>query len=172
MYADYKDQSNQTLVHILGTFLFQFLNTAEEPILDEVIQKLHEIRRKRRKVETEDILALLKLPLPLHQSKRMFICIDAIDELEPMVLQQLLNVLKGLVTNNTRVFLTGRSHIGSEVQKYFQVVERYKVTISASQQDIQEFVGKQITDDLDPEAMDEVLANDIVNAIVKKSHGM
>ena len=170
MYADYKDQSNQTLVHILGSLLRQFLNTAEEPILDEVIQKLHGIRNKGKKVETEDILALLKLQL--HQLKRMFICIDAIDELEPKVLQQLLNVLKGLVTNNTRVFLTGRSHIGSEVQKYFQVVEGYKVTISASQQDIQEFVGKQITDDLDPDAMDEALAKDIVDAIVKKSHGM
>ena len=81
-------------------------------------------------------------------------------------------MLKGLVTNNTHLFLTGRSHIESEVQKYFQVVERYKVTISASQQDIQEFVEKQITNDLDPDAMDEILAKDIIDAIVKRSHGM
>ena len=169
LYADYKDQSNQTLVHILGTFLRQFLNTAEEPILDEVIQRLHDIRNKGRKVETEDILALLKLQL---HYKRMFICIDAIDELDPKVLQQLLNVLKGLDANNTRLFFTGRNHIASEVQKYFQVAEKNKVTICASQQDIQEFVGKQIIDDLNPDAMDKVLAKDIVDAIVQKSQGM
>ena len=170
LYADYKDQSNQTLVHILGSFLRQFLNTAKEPILDEVIQKLHDIRDKGKKVETEDILALLKLQL--HHLKRMFICIDAIDELDPKVLQQLFNALKGLVSNNTRLFFTGRSHVESEVQKYFQVVEKNKVTISASQQDIQEFVGKQIIDDLNPDAMDEVLAKDIVDAIIQKSQGM
>lgn len=171
LYADYKDQTHQTLVHILGSFLRQLLTTSLEPIPDEVVQKLQNIRHRGGKVGSEDILALLKLRL--QQLKQAFICIDAVDELDPKVLQQLLNVLKGLVTNNnTRLFLTGRSHIESEVQKYFQVMERYKVTISASQQDIQEFVGKQITDDLDPDAMDEILAKDIVDAIVKKSHGM
>ena len=170
MYADYKDQNNQTLVHILGSFLHQLLTTAQQPIPDEVVQKLHDIQVQGKKVETEDILALLKIRL--QQFKRAFICIDAVDELEPRVLQQLLIVLKDIVTNDTRLFLTGRGHIESEIQKHLQVSQRYKTIISASQRDIQEFVEQQITHDLNSDAMDEVLAKDIADAITEKSQGM
>ena len=170
MYADYKDQSNQTLVHILGSFLHQFLTTSQQPIPDEVVKKLHDIRCQGRKVKTEDILALLKIRL--DQFQRAFICIDATDELEPRVLQQLLKVLKDLVTNDTRLFLTGRGHVKSEIQKHLQVAQSYRATITASQQDIQEFVEQQINDDLNPDVMNEILAKDIANTIVEKSQGM
>ena len=171
MYSDYKDQTNQTLVHILGSFLLQFLTTIPEPIPEEVIQKLEDIQRGGRKVEKEVILNLLKIRL--HQLQRAFICIDAVDELDPKVRQQLLIVLKELVTkNNTRLFLTARGHIESEVQKYFKVAQGYSIKISASPQDIREFVGQQIKEDLNSDAMDEVLARDIVNSIIEKSQGM
>ena len=113
------------------------------------------------------------LRIRLQQFKRAFICIDAIDELEPQVLRQLLNVLNDMVmvTNNTRLFLTGRGHIEGEVQKHL-VVQRYKVIISAHQEDVEEFVQQQIIDDPNPDAMDEVLAKDVVDAILKKSQGM
>ena len=131
---------------------------------------LDSIRRHRKQVETGDILAMLKIRL--HQLKRAFICIDAVDELEPKVLQQLLNVLKELLTHNTCLFLTGRGHIESEVQKHLHVVEEYKVIISAKEKDIQEFVEQQIADDLNPDAMDELLAREIIDAIIAKSQGM
>ena len=164
-----KDQSNQTLVHILGSFLCQFLSTVP-PIPEEIVKKLDGIRNQRKKVETGDILDMLKIRL--HQLKRAFICIDAADELEPKVLQQLLNVLKELLTHKARVFLTGRDHIESKVQKHLQVVQKYKITISAKEKDIQEFVEQQIADDLNPDAMDELLAKEIINAIITKSQGM
>lgn len=172
LYADYKDQADQTLTNILGTFLRQLLTAIPEPIPDEIIQKLGDIYHGGRKVEAEDNLALLKIRL--HQLKRAFICVDAIDELETKVRQQLLNVLKELVTkSNTCLFLTGRDHVESEVQKCFSVSQRHKVIISASQQDIQEFVRQEIEDhDLNPEAMDELLAEEIVDTITKKSQGM
>ena len=171
LYADYKDQSNQTLVNILGSFLNQFLTTVPEPIPEEVTQKLNDINNGGRKVEIEDILGLLKIRL--LQLSSAFICIDAVDELEPKVRRQLLIVLKELVmSNNLRLFLTGRSHIESEVQKYFKIPQSYSVIISASQQDIREFMKQQIMDDLNPDAMDEGLAKDIVDALIKKSQGM
>ena len=174
LYCDYKDQNNQTLVHILGTFLRQFLTATQEPIPipEEVVQKLSHIQRQGAKVRAEDNLALLKLQL--QRLKRAFICIDAVDELEPRVRRELLTVLKELGTNNTRLFLTGRGHIESEVQTYFPVEQRDAVVISARQQDIQEFVRQQIEKDhsLNPEAIDDVLAKDIEDAIVNKSQGM
>ena len=169
LYADYNDRIRQTLVHILGSFLRQFISTAIEPIPDEVIQKLQDIRRRGGKLSPEDILALLKIQL--RQLKFAFICIDAVDELEPRVRYQLLDVLNTLGTN-TRVFLTGRGHIESAIQNRLQVMQKYKVTISASRQDIQAVVKEQIMTDPYPDAMDQVLAEEIVDAIVSKSHGM
>ena len=168
MYADYNDQKNQTLVHILGSILHQFLTTAQQPIPDKVVEILRSIRNKGKNVGTEDILTLLKIRL--QQFKRAFICIDAADELEPRVLQQLLKVFKDLITEDTRLFLTGRGHIESEIQKHLP--QGYKATISASQEDIQKFVEQQIMDDLNPDAMDTALAKDIADAVIGKSQGM
>ena len=172
MYADYKDQDNQTLVHILGTFLRQLLTTTQDPIPDEVIKKLHDIQHKGRKVGFEDNLALLKIRL--HQLPKAFICIDAVDELEPHVRRQLLDVLKELGKENTRLFLTGRDYIENEVQKRFQIIQGNKVIVSATQQGVEEFVWQKIEEDhdLNPDAMDEVLARDIVDTIATKSKGM
>ena len=170
MYADYKDQNDQTLVHILGSLLRQFLNTAQQPILDEVAKKLRDIQCMGKNVETQDILPLLKQQL--KQFKRAFICIDAVDELKPEVQQQLLRELKDLVTNDTRIFLTGRDHIQSKIEEHLQIVPRYKTTISASQPDIQKLVEQQIQDDLNSDAMDEVLAKNIADGIIGKSQGM
>ena len=173
LYADYKDQSNQTLDHVLGSFLRQLLTIGQDPP-DHVVEKLNKIRHQGKKVNTEDILALLKGQLdPL---KRMFICIDAVDELEPKVRQQLLNVLKELATirTNIRLFLTGRGYVENEVQIHFNIAQRFKVIINASQQDIQEFVLQEIKADhyLNSEAMDEGLEKDIVDTITRKSDGM
>ena len=157
-------------MHILGSLLRQFLTTAQQPIPDEVAEKLRAIQLQGKTVGTEDILALLKIRL--KQFKRAFICIDAADELEGKVLQQLLKKLKGLVTNDTRLFLTGRSHIGNKIEEYLEIIPRYKATISATQQDIQKFIEQEIKDDLNPGAMDDTLARNIVDTIFKKSQGM
>ena len=174
LYADYKDQNNQTLVNILGTFLRQFLATTQTPMPDEVTNKLHDIQREGGKVGFQDNLALLRIQL--HHLKCAFICIDAIDELDPDVRWKLLKELKELDTENTRtrIFLTGREHVASEVQKQFQIPERNKVIISATRQDIEEFLNQKIQEnrERDSAAMDDILAKAIVDTIIEKSQGM
>ena len=172
LYADYKDQNSQTLVNILGSFLHQLLTTTTVPTVpDEVINKLQEIKSRRGKLGTEDCLALLKVRL--NQLKHAFVCIDAVDELEAKVRRELLKVLKELSTNHIRLFLTGRQHVESEVQKCLEVAQGYGVVISASQQDIEVFLRQQIRDDPYVEdAMDAVLEKNIIVAILEKSQGM
>lgn len=172
MYADYKDQTNQTLAHILGSFLRQFLTVAQEPIPDDIIKKLNQIQFQGRNAEIQDILDLLKIRL--QQLKRAYIFIDAVDELESKTRQHLLDILKEMVIeNNIRLFLTGRNYIESAVNWCFIVEKGYTIKISASQQDIREFVRQKIhDDDLNPKAMDEVLAKDIEDTIAEKSKGM
>ena len=161
------------MVNIFGSILHQLLTTTTEPIPDEVINKLEDIKRRRGKIGMEDCLALLEIQL--HRLKYAYICIDALDELEPMVCRKLLNILMELCTSNINIqlFLTGRHYIESEIQKCFQGVRKYAVVISASQQDIEVFLRQQITDDLYMEdGMDEELETDIIDTIVKKSQGM
>ena len=74
--------------------------------------------------------------------------------------------------SNVHLFLTGRGHVESEVQKCFQATQIYTVAISANEEDIKTFVNQQIIDDLYPDAMDEVLEKDIIDPIIKKSRGM
>ena len=173
-YGDYKDQNNQTLVNILGTFLHQFLATAQKliPIPDEITKRLYNIQCEGGKLGIKENLALLKLRL--HQLKCAYICIDAIDELDPDVRWKLLKELKELSTKNTRLFLTGRNHIESEVRKQFQILEGNQVTISATQQDIEDFASQKIKEDRDqdPETMDDILAKDILDTVVGESRGM
>ena len=173
LYANYKDQNNQTLVNILGSFLHQLLTTTTKPIPTKVINQLQDIENRRDKVWAQDCLALLKIQL--HQLTHAYICIDALDELEPKVRWKLLSILMELCTNNmnVRLFLTGRHYIESEVQKCFQAAQKYTVVISASQQDIELFLRQQIMDDpYAQDAMDEMLEKDIIDTIVKKSQGM
>ena len=172
LYADYKDQNNQTLGNILGTFLRQFLATAQTPIPDEVTKRLHDIQREGGKAGLQDNLVLLKTQL--HHLKYAFICIDAVDELDSDVRWKLLKELKDLGTKNMRLFLTGREHVASEVQKQLQVLEGNKVIISATPQDIEEFVSHKIQEDRerDSVAMDDILEKAIVGTIIEKSQGM
>ena len=173
LYTDYKDHNSQTLVNILGSLLHQLLTTTTGPIPGDIITQLQDLKNRRGKLGTKDCIALLKIQL--HQLKRAFVCIDAIDELEPKVRRELLTVLKELSTNNMniRLFLTGRQHIESEVQKCFQIAQGHAVIISASQQDIEAFIRQQIKDDpYTEEAMDEGLERDIITVIIEKSQGM
>ena len=149
----------------------QILTTTQQPIEGEITKRLCDIQHEGGKVGLEDNLALLEIQL--RQVKCAFLCIDAVDELDPHVRRQLLDVLKTLGTN-IRLFLTGRGHIENEVQKRFEIPEGNKVIISATQEDIEEFAKQKIKEDYDlnPDAMDVVLAQDIVDTIVKMSQGM
>lgn len=171
-YADNKDQANQSLANILGSLVRQLLTTAREPIPDDMTKILSDIQYQGGKLGAEDNLALLRIRL--HQLKRAFICIDGVDELESKVRRQLLGALKRLSTTNSRLFFTGRDYIESEVQKWFQVIPEYTVVISASEQDIEDFVRQQINEDphLNPGVVDELLEQEILNGIIRKSQGM
>ena len=72
-----------------------------------------------------------------------------------------------------QLFLTGRHHVESDVQRFFQVAQEYTVVISASPQDIEAFIKKQIIrDPYAADSMNDVLEKDIIDAIVQRSQGM
>jgi hypothetical protein len=66
----------------------------------------------------------------------------------------------------TRIFLTGRPHVGEDVQRYFS--KAVVIPISPSPDDIRNYVEMRLDRDSEPEAMSNDLRVDIVRGILEK----
>ena len=174
LYADYRDWNNQTLIHILGCFLHQLLAGADIPhIPDQVIEKLKEVKKRNTKLGLGDVLAMIKLLL--EQLDGIFFCIDALDELEPQTRRRLLDILSmQLGTKTVRLFFTGRPHMQSEVQSFFEIPQEQEVKIIANENDIRQYLSHKITEDrrVNPDAMNKVLECEILATLAARSQGM
>ena len=174
LYSDYRNESDQTLVNILGSFIHQFLMSSAFPhIPATLLTSLEEIRNKGKSLEATDALDMLKNIL--QELEGSFICIDALDELEPNIRRQLLEKLKELAThtsNRHRLFLTGREHIKSEVYRKFKIPSKYEVEIIASPDDVRRFLLNELVEDTNPDAMDTPLHDEIVKSLIERSQGM
>ncbi|KAF8421799.1 hypothetical protein EV426DRAFT_607960, partial [Tirmania nivea] len=106
-----------------------------------------------------------------------FFCIDALDELELQTRRDLLDILNKnlqLGTKAPRLFFTGRPHIQSEVQKYFEIHQEQKVEIIAKENDIRQYLHHNIEKDrhVNPDMINKDLENEILTALVARSQGM
>jgi len=66
----------------------------------------------------------------------------------------------------TRIFLTGRSHVREDVQRYFS--KAVVIPVSPSRGDIRNYVKMRLDRDTEPEAMSNDLRVDIVRVILGK----
>ena len=171
LYADYRDQTAQTIVHILGSLLQQFLfGISPLGIPQKVRDTLEDMNKRGKNPSKDDLLALLQITL--QHLECAFICIDALDELETKTRSQLLQEISHLIAQSTckslRVFLTGRKHIQAEVQK----LSKISVEIVAHPDDIRSYLKREIEADENPDSMDEVLRDEIVTTLVERSQQM
>ena len=106
---------------------------------------------------------------------RVYICVDAMDELLPQHRSEFLRTLKQIIQGvpNTRLFLTGRPHIRGELDKH---VTRgaHTIQIVPDQGDIAEYLRRKIDDDddRDPDLMTENLKKDIMKTMLEKASEM
>ncbi|KAF8417386.1 hypothetical protein EV426DRAFT_376156 [Tirmania nivea] len=170
LYCDYRDKSQQTLDNLLGSLVRQCL-TSMPHVPDEVAEMLGLIQRERKRIEVKDALQALKFIL--LQLDHAFLCIDALDELEPRIRKDLLEILRVELTNTVKLklFLTGRPHIPLEVNQWLQV-QQDPINIQASPDDIRKYLINEIACDPRPDAMNDTLQHEIVNEITHKSEGM
>ena len=88
---------------------------------------------------------IVKMLGSLSSMQPTFLCLDAIDECAALDRADVLLSLKKIIkiSPKTRVFLTGRPHVGGEVEKYFP--ERTAlVPISPRNDDIIRYIHKQL----------------------------
>ena len=116
-----------------------------------------------RRLQLPDIVKMCAVVTSLQ---RTFICVDAFDECVPRhrleVLDALGQILRG--SPNTRMFMTGRSHIRGAVQRGLGG-GTISVCIKSRDDDIVRYLRARLRKDTTPEAMDSLLENDIMKSI-------
>ena len=166
LYCDFLAQQEQTTTSMLGAILKQLVSRGGIP---EYIRGAFQEAKKEfggRGLRLPDLVEIMKkvvTPLP-----RVFICIDALDESTPKHRRELLESLWEIVrvSANTRLFLTGRPHIGDEIMKCFGKIVR--IPIIPTREDIRSYLEMRLDSDTDPDVMDDELRADIMRVIPEK----
>ena len=167
LYCDFQTRQEQSTTNMLGAILKQLAH--RDGIQEQIREAFQRAKWKfgGRGPLLSDMVDILKKAIA--SLPRLFICIDALDEIVPEHLGGLLESLREIVavSPNIRVFLTGRPQIRGEITRYFSQV--VLVTLSPSAGDIESYLEMKLDCDPDPEAMDEELRADIMRIIPKNA---
>ena len=170
VYCDFRGQVEQSTLSILGAILKQLVG--ERDIPEDVLQAFQKAKRESgsRGLRVRDLTRMLKTTIALIP--RVFICIDALDEVHPKHLSKLLASLQDIAREspNTRIFLTGRSHVNSEIKKNFPLA--VVAPLSSTEGDIETYLKMKLGQDLKSGAMDGDLRADILELIPEKCSPM
>lgn len=166
VYCDYRDQTQQTIQNIYGTILKQLLR-ALPSIPEELTEILLRSHREKNPLDLAQLRDALRITSRFFD--QIYICLDALDECEHV--DQLLSSLKQ-VPSSVRLFSTGRKHLKSTVQRYFE--DTQTILIEAKESDIRILIQEKVNEDRmkDPEIMDANLEQDIIEKISALSMGV
>ena len=155
---------------MIGAILKQLVGRDDIPIY---IREAFEEGKKEiggRGLLLADLIRMLKTAIA--SLPQVFICIDALDECLPKHLPGFLESLRDIVRESprTRIFLTGRPHVGGAIKRYFAKVA--EIPVSPNADDIRNYLEMKLDRDDEPEAMDKDLRADIVKEISEKMSDM
>jgi len=168
VYCDFQDHERQTAANKLGALTKQVVNALKmvPPEIEEEFKRAgSEIGGRGLQVsETVKLLGRALAPM-----RRTFICIDAIDECSDKHLSQLLTSLQTVSQTSPgfRLFITGRPHIRSAVEKYLQGSVQV-IPFSPNCHDIREYLEMRLKHDSGSEEMSPALKTDIMRRIPEK----
>ena len=173
LYCDYQAQKDQSAVNMIGSLLRQ-VALGETRVPGEIRSAFEESRRGGGKgLRLPDMVKLFVKTI--NSIERVYVCVDAVDELQPQDRSEFLRALRQIIQDapNTRLFLTGRSYIRRELDKYL-TDGAYVITIVADQGDIAGYLSRKMDDDeaRDPDLMTDNLRNDIMKTMLEKASEM
>ena len=156
---------------MLGAILKQVVSSLEH--IPKEVEAAFQKSKKQidgRELESGEIHRLLVLSLLALQ--RSYICIDALDEFpredRPELLRSLVQIIRE--SPSTRLFLTGRPHIRDEIKRHF--TKSAEMQIKPTEEDIKKYLTMRLSNDTQPEVMDQDLRNEILRTIPEKIHEM
>jgi len=166
-YYDFASRGAQSPTNMLGSLLKQLVSGLGA-IPEEIVQKFRSQKKAigGRRLQLPDIV---KMCAAVTSLQRTFICIDAIDECVPAHQLEVLDALGQILQRspNTRMFMTGRSHIRGVVERGL-CGGAMSVSIKPRDDDIVTYLRARLRKDTTPEAMDSFLENDIMKSIPEK----
>jgi len=172
VYCDFSTRNMQSASAVLGSVLRQVVGALAK-IPDEVLKEFERAKKQADGcgLRLPEILDMLTKFLP--SLKRVFICIDALDEFPTKQRAQLWDSLQHVIREcqNTRLFLTGRPQIRTEVEGYLPE-EADMVTIEPTSEDIGRYIEERLDEDIDKSTIDEAFRDEIKSVIPKRVSGM
>jgi len=164
-YCDFQSQKMQTPENVLGALVKQIVRGlgAIPPEINAAFQKAKGQVGGRGLRVTESISLLKSALVPFD---RVFICVDALDELLEKHLPKLLRSFHDISQScpGVRFFFTGRPHIEVEIEKYFPGSAQF-LQIEPKREDIMRYVEMMLDDDPSPGAMSANLRAEIMNRV-------
>jgi len=173
LYCDYRGREDQSAVNMVGSLLTQAA-LGGLGIIREIRSAFG--KSGRGGGEGLQLAEMVQLFVKTIGSlERVYICVDAIDELLPQHRSEFLRVLRQIIQEepSARLFLTGRRHIRGGLDKHL-TKGAYIIHIVPDQGDIARFLSWKMDDDddWDPDLMTEDLKNGIVKTILEKASEM
>jgi len=163
-YLDFAAQKEQSAASILGALLKQVV-AGFKPIPTEIMDafRKHEKVIGGRALQLPEIVKLLG---NLSSIRHTFVRLDALDKCAPAERAKVLRSLNDIIeiSPTTRVFLTGRPHIGGEVGRHLPGGAGF-VSISPRKADIIRYIGAKLAEDTTSDEMDETLEAEIMKRI-------
>ena len=163
-YYDFAAREAQSPTNMLGSLLSQLLSGLEA--IPEEIRKGFRGQKRLlggRRVQLQDIVKMFPA---VSSSQRTFICVDALDECIPEHQLEVLGALGQILQRspNTRMFMTGRSHIRGAVERELDG-GAISVSIKPRDDDIITYLRARLRKDTTPEVMDSGLEKGIMEII-------
>ena len=162
-YFDFAARHEQSAVNMLGSLLKQLISG--EGDFPEAIAQDFEKEKKAIGGRGLQVPRILKIFQTIAATRRTFICVDALDECVPehrvMVLKSLSQILQG--SSNTRLFMTGRPNVRSEVER--ELGGTAFVFVRATEDGVRKFLRGKLRNDTIPNIMSSTLERDIMKSI-------
>jgi len=171
VYCDFYAPNKQSATGLLGVLLKQVVS-ALGPVPDEVKKAFENSKGGvggRRPLLPELLAMLVK---SLSGLRRVFICIDALDEFPQKHRPELWESLQQIVRKcpNIRLFLTGRIHIRHETQRYFPGTADM-LPLSPTAHDIRLYIRRRLNRASQLDARGNKLEADILRIIPEVASG-
>ena len=163
-YFDFAARTEQSPVNMLGSLLRQHVSGLEG-IPEAVVQSF----RNQKKViggRGLQVSGILKMFQTITATKRTFICVDALDECVPenrvLILESLGQIARESL--DTRILLTGRSHVRSEVERKLGGAADFLLIVPTGD-GIIGYLREKLKNDTTPEIMNSALEENIMESV-------
>ena len=163
-YFDFASRNEQSPLNMLGSLVRQLV-TGQGEIPEAIAQ---DFRKEKMSIGGRGIQVsgILKMFQTIAAARHTFICVDALDECVPehrmVVLESLGQMVQG--SPNTRLFMTGRPHVRSEVERELGGAATF-VSIRATEDGVLGFLREKLRKDTIPNLMTSTLEGEIMRSI-------